>query len=123
MSAPIIQTNASSNPEAEKAPAQQGAPAGGGGFSVDELKPRLLATFEGEDVTMLPRPELALRIGQVVTEELDRTQASLNLLERRKLVGELIDWVILCSPKKPQAEAPAEKAPGIPPAWLPMNGL
>ena len=110
MSAPIKQSDASSNPDAEKAPTQQSAPAAGGGFNIEELKPRLLATFEGEDVTMLPRPELALRIGQVVTEELDRTNAALNLLERRKLVGELIDWVILCSPKKPKPEDPAEKA-------------
>ena len=62
----------------------------------DVVRPQVLAAFEGENVSMLPRPELALRIGQVVTQHLENTGATLNLLERRKLVSDLIDWLVRC---------------------------
>ena len=101
MSAPVVENTAEKNPDASSGSV---APASTDGFNLDEIKPKLLVTFEGEDVSMLPRPELALRIGQVVTEELERCDAALNLLERRRLVGDLIDWIILCGPKKPKEE-------------------
>ena len=108
MSAPVVENTADKNPDASSGTV---APAASGGFNLDEIKPKLLVTFEGEDVSMLPRPELALRIGQVVTEELERCSASLNLLERRRLVGDLIDWIILCGPKKPKEEPASSLMP------------
>ncbi len=66
---------------------------------LEELKPKVLAAFENDSVGSLPRPELAVRIGQIVTT--DTEQESLNLLDRRNLVGGLIHWLLHCSPKAP----------------------
>ena len=55
---------------------------------LEELKPKVLAAFENDQVASLPRPELAVRIGQIVTT--DTEQEALNLLDRRNLVGGLI---------------------------------
>jgi pilus assembly protein CpaF len=75
-----------------------------------ELKPKVLAAFENDRVASLPRPELAVRIGQIVTT--DTEQEALNLLDRRNLVAGLINWLLHCSPKaapKPDpSAAPAE---------------
>ncbi len=66
---------------------------------LEELKPKVLAAFENDNVGSLPRPELAVRIGQIVTT--DTEQEALNLLDRRNLVGGLIHWLLQCSPKAP----------------------
>ncbi len=66
---------------------------------LEELKPKVLAVFERDNVGSLPRPELAVRIGQIVTT--DTEQETLNLLDRRNLVGGLIHWLLHCSPKAP----------------------
>ena len=66
---------------------------------LEELKPKVLAAFEKDNVGSLPRPELAVRIGQIVTT--DTEQEALNLLDRRNLVGGLIHWLLHCSPKAP----------------------
>ncbi len=66
---------------------------------LEELKPKVLAAFENDQVASLPRPELAVRIGQIVTA--DTEQEALNLLDRRNLVGGLINWLLHCSPKAP----------------------
>ena len=50
------------------------------------VQPKLMEAFEKDDVARLPRPELALRIGQIVTDELSDELENLNLLERRNLV-------------------------------------
>jgi pilus assembly protein CpaF len=50
---------------------------------------------------MLPRPELALRIGQIVTDDLGDEADNFNLLERRTLVSNLIDWLVKSSPLAP----------------------
>jgi pilus assembly protein CpaF len=73
------------------------------------LKPKLLEAFEDDNVSTLPRPELALRIGQIVTNELSGELDNLNLLERRNLVGELITWLLSSSMPVPEA-APASPA-------------
>ncbi len=73
---------------------------------LEDLKPKVLAAFENDDVGMLPRPELAVRIGQIVTTETEHDSHSLNLLDRRNLVGGLIDWLLHCSPKAPEKEEP-----------------
>ncbi len=66
---------------------------------LEELKPKVLAAFEKDSVGSLPRPELAVRIGQIVTT--DTEQEALNLLDRRNLVAGLIHWLLHCSPLAP----------------------
>ncbi|RMD61299.1 MAG: CpaF family protein [Alphaproteobacteria bacterium] len=75
---------------------------------LEDLKPIVLEAFEHDDVGTLPRPELAVRIGQIVTEATESDSAILNLLDRRNLVAALITWLLHQSPKAPPApEAPA----------------
>jgi pilus assembly protein CpaF len=95
----------------------QGGPQGASSAAVsrDDLlsrvQPKLLEAFEKDDVSRVPRPELALRIGQIVTDELSEELENLNLLERRNLVGELITWLITSSDlAKPAAPNGAEVA-------------
>jgi pilus assembly protein CpaF len=95
----------------------QGGPQGASSAAVsrDDLlsrvQPKLLEAFEKDDVSRVPRPELALRIGQIVTDELSEELENLNLLERRNLVGELITWLITSSDlAKPAAPNGAEAA-------------
>ena len=76
---------------------------------LEDLQPIVLAAFENDNVGSLPRPELAVRIGQIVTTETE--QESLNLLERRNLVGGLITWLLHCSPKAPPKPVPAAAKP------------
>ena len=84
----------------------------GGGQEIDltqyleRLKPRILEAFEAERVGSLPRPELALRIGQIVTADLEGDSETLNLLQRRTIVSSLIDWLLKCSPKAPVSRGP-----------------
>ncbi len=77
-------------------PAIAGEPAGREGM-LARVQPKLMEAFEKDDVNRLPRPELALRIGQIVTDELSVELESLNLLERRNQVGELITWLLTSS--------------------------
>jgi pilus assembly protein CpaF len=65
------------------------------------MRPLLLEAFEKDNVGMLPRPELALRIGQIVTDDLGNEADNFNLLERRTLVSNLIDWLVRSSPLAP----------------------
>ncbi len=82
---------------------------------VERIRPLLLKAFEKDNVATLPRPELALRIGQIVTDDLGEEAESLNLLERRTLVSGLIDWLVRCSPMaQNQSSAPAQAAQGEP---------
>ena len=84
-------------------------PGGGLGVYEERLRPLILAAFEKDSVGSLPRPELALRIGQIVTDDLGDEAENLNLLERRTLVSNLIDWLVRCSPLAPATpkQAPA----------------
>ena len=65
--------------EGESANAASDSPNGGNGKSarvrgqnavvaqfLEDLQPKILAAFENDDVGSLPRPELAVRIGQIV---------------------------------------------------------
>ena len=75
----------------------------------DRLQPKVLECFgEDDDVTQLPRPELALRTGNLVTQDLERSGTNLNLLDRRTLVAELIDWLLTSSPRAPAAVQDSE---------------
>ncbi|MFQ5773013.1 MAG: CpaF family protein [Kiloniellaceae bacterium] len=85
------------------------------GQYLEDLKPKVLAAFEDDNVAGLARPELAVRIGQIVTTETEADSNSLNLLDRRNLVAELIDWLLHASPKappKPQSPPPGGGRPG-----------
>ena len=77
---------------------------------LEELKPKVLAAFKNDNVGSLPRPELAVRIGQIVTT--DTEQEALNLLDRRNLVGGLIHWLLQCSPKAPPKPQRSRVEPG-----------
>jgi pilus assembly protein CpaF len=78
---------------------------------VERIKPLLLEAFEKDNVGALPRPELALRIGQIVTDDLGDEADNFNLLERRTLVSNLIDWLVRSSPLAPAPGTVASKAP------------
>ena len=97
-------------PVRNELPATVAAQAKGGSGGVSDsglapylarLKPLVLDAFEKDNVGKLPRPELALRIGQLVTADLESGNDGLNLLQRRTLVSNLIDWLLRCSPKAP----------------------
>jgi pilus assembly protein CpaF len=75
------------------------------------MKPLLLEAFEKDNVGMLPRPELALRIGQIVTDDLGDEADNFNLLERRTLVSNLIDWLVKSSPLAPAPGTGQHQAP------------
>ena len=69
---------------------------------IEHLKPKVLADLcEADDVSVLPRPELAVRIGHIVTIETEEDSHNLNLLDRRNLVADLITWLLTSSPKAP----------------------
>ena len=89
----------------EAARAELGAKKNAANALEERLRPLLLAAFEKDNVGTLPRPELALRIGQIVTDELGEEAERLNLLERRTLVSNLIDWLVRCSPLAPAPQA------------------
>ncbi|HEY9548901.1 MAG TPA: hypothetical protein VIR45_05315, partial [Kiloniellaceae bacterium] len=88
-----------------------------------QLQPKVLALFGEDDVAGIPRPELALRIGNLLTQEVDRSGTKLGLLQRRKLVSGLIDWLLQCSALQPDerqellqpAELPAAKPGAVTP--------
>ena len=69
---------------------------------LENLKPEVLAAFEAETLASLPRPEIAVRIGQIVTESTQADNATLNLLDRRNLVADLINWLLHASPIAPR---------------------
>ncbi len=75
---------------------------------VDQLKPKVAECLSGLEVSQLSRPELGLRLGQLVSSEFEKNPNSLNLLERRTLLTELINWV--------SAQYPKQSAPAAPPA-------
>ncbi len=76
---------------------------------VEQLKPKVADSLQGVEVSQLSRPELGLRLGQLVSAELEKTPNSLNLLERRTLLTELINWVSQQNPRH-SASPPAHAA-------------
>ena len=89
----------------------QGKKGAGLGAFEQRIRPQLLEAFKSDNVGSLPRPELALRIGQIVTDDLGDEADNLNLLERRTLVSNLIDWLVRCSPLAPAAPEGKSKNP------------
>lgn len=88
---------------------------------LERLKPLVLELLKNDDIADLPRPELALRVGNLVNSVLAHQSETLNLLDRRSLVADLITWLQQSSPKAvrkpgilappPQEEAPNESHP------------
>lgn len=72
---------------------------------LETLKPVVLESFKDDEVGVLPRPELAVRIGQIVTDATEADSNTLNLLDRRNLVAALIQWLVNNSPKAPAKDA------------------
>lgn len=70
-----------------------------------QLQPKVLSLFGDDDLASIPRPELALRIGNLLSYEVERSGAKLGLLQRRKLVTSLIDWLLQCSAMQPDERA------------------
>ncbi len=73
---------------------------------VERLKPKVAESLQGVEVSQLSRPELGLRLGQLVSAELDKEPNNLNLLERRTLLTELINWVSQQHPRSAATPAP-----------------
>ncbi|WP_319633643.1 CpaF family protein [Pelagibius marinus] len=67
-----------------------------------QLQPKVLSLFGDDDLSSIPRPELALRIGNLLTYEIERSGTKLGLLQRRKLVTGLIDWLLQCNAMQPE---------------------
>jgi len=91
-----------------------------------QLQPKVLALFGDDDLSSIPRPELALRIGNLLTQEIERSGSKLGLLQRRKLVSSLIDWLLQCSAMQPDERQelmqPAEIPQARPGAVTPPEG-
>jgi len=80
------------------------------GRYIEELRPEVLNSFEGQNLAGIPRPELAVRIGQIVTAATEADSQSLNLLDRRNLVADLIRWLLFDSPLAPPPPSETEIA-------------
>ena len=93
----IPRTNGAGQPQRPQGP-------GGGDQGADlsphleRLKPVVLEAFADDDVSKLPRPQLAIRMGEIVTVELDRGDEHVDLLTRRLVVTELISWLLQAGP-------------------------
>lgn len=72
---------------------------------IDQLKPKVAECLNGVEVSQLSRPELGLRLGQLVSSEFEKQPNDLNLLERRTLLTELINWVSAQYPKQSASTA------------------
>ncbi len=78
---------------------------GSGNGQDDQLKALLKSTLSGQTISVMSRPELSLKIGQTITEELERRDSPLNLLQRRTLITDLINWYVTDATKNEQTEA------------------
>jgi pilus assembly protein CpaF len=91
-----------------------------------QLQPKVLSLFGNDDIASIPRPELALRIGNLLTQDVDRSGTKLGLLQRRKLVSGLIDWLLQCSAMQPDERQelmqPVEMPEALPGATTPPEG-
>ncbi|MDJ0944304.1 MAG: CpaF family protein [Kiloniellales bacterium] len=93
----IPRTNGAGQPQRPQGP-------GGGDQGTDlsphleRLKPVVLEAFADDDVSKLPRPQLAIRMGEIVTAALDQGEEHVDLLTRRLVVTELISWLLQAGP-------------------------
>ncbi len=80
---------------------------------VEQLKPKVARALSGVEISQLSRPELGLRLGQLVSSEFEENPNNLNLLERRTLLTELINWVAAQYPRQSSTagQAPEQTGP------------
>ncbi len=71
----------------------------------DHLKALLTSSLSEKSISEMSRPELSLKIGQTITEELERQNSSLNLLQRRSLITDLINWYVETAAQKEAEQA------------------
>ena len=71
------------------------------------LQPAVMTAFQEADLTQMPRPGLALKIGEIVSRETQVDTDVLTLVDQRNLVNSLIDWLMKKSPIAP-AQRPDE---------------
>jgi pilus assembly protein CpaF len=91
------------------------------GRYIEELKPQILSAFEGQNLAAIPRPELAVRIGEMVTQATATDDASLNLLDRRNLLAALINWLLTESALAPARSEPSGPTLTAPPKPEPVE--
>ncbi|WP_120496001.1 CpaF family protein [Kiloniella sp. EL199] len=77
----------------------------------DQLKELLKTSLADKSPSVMSRPELSLKIGQTITEELERQSSPLNLLQRRSLITDLIDWYVENTSQEQQDGSEAEVVP------------
>ncbi len=68
---------------------------------LERLKPVILEAFADDDVSKMPRPKLAIRMGEIITEAFDKDEDHVDLLTRRLVVTELINWLLQCGAGTP----------------------
>ena len=71
----------------------------------DHLKALLASNLSEKSISEMSRPELSLKIGQTITEELERQNSPLNLLQRRSLITDLINWYVETAAQKEAEQA------------------
>jgi len=93
----ISRTNGAGQPQRPQGPGgrDQGADLSP---HLERLKPIVLEAFADDDVSKLPRPQLAIRMGEIVTVALDQGEEHIDLLTRRLVVTELISWLLQAGP-------------------------
>ena len=79
---------------------------------LERLKPMVLEAFADDDVSKLPRPKLAIRMGEIITEAFEGGEDHVDLMTRRLIVTELITWLLQCGPGTPGPITPGGGAAG-----------
>ncbi|KLN61111.1 flagellar protein FlaI [Kiloniella spongiae] len=78
---------------------------------IEPLQALLKSTLPSESASGMSRPELSLKIGQIITEELEQQNSHLNLLQRRSLITNLINWYAEDIAKQKANKTEAEVVP------------
>lgn len=77
----------------------------------EQFKALLKSKLADKPASVMSRPELSLKIGQIVTEELENQSSEFNLLQRRALITNLIDWYVTDVRKEEENQTEAEVVP------------
>jgi hypothetical protein len=78
---------------------------------MEYLRPLVAERFANDSPATQPRQALALKVGEFVSGELERTDSSLNLLERRTLISELINGLLTDASEARRDPAPVSTPP------------
>ncbi|WP_299380714.1 CpaF family protein [uncultured Kiloniella sp.] len=77
----------------------------------EQFKALLKSKLADKPASVMSRPELSLKIGQIVTEELENQSSEFNLLQRRALITNLINWYVTDVRKEEENQTEAEVVP------------